>query len=148
MGWIQTILGGIFTLSPIKEISLRELFSMYLSYFAVALTIMIPFAILFYRKREVSSLSFTRILIGVPIEDALFRLLPLKVLGKQATVYAHFIWALAHISIPQVIFVFIHGILDLRLWLGGLWMEAVFIHLFHDLLLLSILESIRGGRVK
>ncbi len=139
--WIKSVLGGIFTFSPIIEISLSKLFSMYLQYFAVALVISLPFIFLFYKKRERLSLSFTRVLMGVPIEDSLFRLLPLRVLGRQATVYAHFIWALAHMRIPSIVFVFIHGIMDLRLWLGGLWLEAVFMHLFHDLLLVVISNS-------
>ncbi len=143
-GWIQRVLEGTFTLSPITDLSLGGLFSMYLQYFAVAITIALPFMVIFAKKRERPTLSLASILIGVPIEDALFRLLPLKVLGRQAGIYAHFIWALAHIRIPSVIFAFIHGILDLRLWLGGLWLEAVFIHLFHDLLLVSILKSVSG----
>jgi len=133
---------NIFTFNPITSISLTSLIGLYILYCFTAFLVASPF---FYlaRKGKVKVHGFKDILIGVPLEDALFRLLPLYFLGKQATIYLHFIWALLHLKIPTIVWCFVSGLLDLRLWLGGLWIEAIFIHLFHDLLCLTIIRILQ-----
>lgn len=141
---IDWLLRNIFTFEAITSITLTELFQLYLSYSLVALIIALPFLYLARKEKVDSKLSLEGILIGVPIEDFLFRYLPLAILGSNVCKFAHFIWALCHLKVPTIIFVGIHGLLDLRLWLGGLWVEAIFIHLFHDLLCFVIVKSIKS----
>jgi len=78
------------------------------------------------------------VLLGVPLEEVLFRGLPLILLGEKGVVAFHFLWALLHINPPTVVFAFIHGILYVRLWLSGMWHYAIIIHVLHDLAVLML----------
>jgi len=147
MDIINWLLENIFTFNPITSISLWSLFGLYFLYGMVSLLIASPFLYLGRKEKVETKLSLKGILVSVPIEDALFRFLPLCFIGQQAAIYAHFIWALLHRRIPTIIWVVIHGLLDLRLWLGGLWIEAIFIHSFHDLVCFTIVSSLEKHSV-
>jgi len=138
------IMLDLFTFDPISEITLLDLFILYIGYFILALVITIPFVILFYKKIERKIPSPIFIILFVPIEDFIFRYLPITLFNKDIAILAHFIWALCHVYIPSMIFVGIHGLLELRLWLGGLWIEAVLIHLIHDLFFVILAKSLEG----
>lgn len=139
------------TLEPITEISLPGLFYLYLVYslfgFAVALPISAVLRVLKIKfpRRD---LKLSHILVGVPVEEGLFRGLPLMLLGGNGLVLCHFLWALLHINLVAVAFACVSGLLELRLWLGGLWGIAVFIHLFHDLLIYSVVKTFRLTRAR
>lgn len=138
---IDWLVENIFTFNPITSVTVTELFSLYLAYSFVALVIAMPF-IAISKHDKVKLPSAFSLLVAVPLEDAIFRYIPLVLLGRQAAIYAHFIWALVHLRIASIVFAVVHGLLDLRLWLGGLWVEAIFMHLFHDLLWLAIAKNL------
>ena len=138
---VDWLMENIFTFNPITSITITDLFILYCEYFIIALIIAIPF-ISVSKQIEAKLPPASFFLVAVPLEDALFRYIPLALLGRQAAIYAHFIWALMHCRVASIIFAVIHGLLDLRLWLGGLWIEAIFIHLFHDILWVTIARSL------
>ena len=137
----------ILSLNPITEISLVKLLFLYSAYFLAGFAFFLPFYLLLrYRLPKRKMLSLPGIIIGTPVEEGIFRAFPLMLLGPGSLIYFHFAWALSHVRPPAIVFSGVSGLLGLRLWLGGLWLEGILIHLFHNLLLFSIVQTIR--RVK
>ena len=131
---IIDFIGSLVTYRPISSITVLELMYLYIQYTILGFICLIPF-LWIKRKKELPSIR--DIFVGIPVEDLIFRWIPIRFIGPQAGIYAHVIWALLH-GFPSFMFVVFNGLLMLRLWLGGLWMEAIFIHLFHDILWISI----------
>ena len=125
--WVYSLV----TLRPITLITVPQLMSLYVQYLILGMLIGIPYTIL-AKKEEESSIPIPTIIPLVLIEDGLFRYIPIMLIGGNAGVYSHIIWGLLHFP-KNFIFVLISGILMLRLWLGGLWFEAIFIHVFHNI---------------
>lgn len=125
--WIYSLA----TLRPITLITVPQLMSLYVQYLILGILISIPYMI-FTKKEEGSDISISEIISLVIIEDSIFRYIPIMLIGGNAGVYSHIIWGLLHFP-KNFIFALISGILMLRLWLGGLWFEAIFIHVFHNI---------------
>ena len=70
--------------------------------------------------------------IDVTKEEVFFRALPLIVFGPNGAIVAHVIWAGLH-AFPDCLYVGTSSILELRLWLGGLWIQGFLVHLCHNL---------------
>jgi len=145
INWLLNWFNSLLTIEPISLITLPQLLILYIEYFILAITLVLPFFLIF-RVKEKKTLGLTETLfkknpelaetlfINVPIENFIFRIIPIWGLGgTSAGVGAHIIWAILH-GFPSCIFVVFHGLLALRLWLGGLWIEGFFIHFFHDLI--------------
>ena len=133
---VDWFLKNIFTFNPILSITVEELLLLYMEYLLVSSFIALLISIFFKEKREPSPR-----IIDLPLavfEELLFRGVPLTLFGSQAAIYAHFIWALLHLHPTTIAFAAVFGTLCLRLWLGGLWIEAIFIHVFHNLLAITI----------
>ena len=145
MSLFKWLLENILTLNPITSISTLGLIILYTVYTLFTILAISPFFFLDRKRKSESKIkiSLSNLLVGVPVEDFMFRFLPLWLFGQWAAVYAHLIWAMMHRPIPNIIFAFVHGLLDLRLWLGGLWVEAVVLHVCHDLLCLAMVSSIK-----
>lgn len=137
------MLEKILTIEPIESITLYRLFELYVAYFIIAAIPLIILIIIFKDKikkeKDEDPITIGELFVLVPIEDAIFRFFPIMLLGGIAGYIAHGIWAICH-GFPAIIFVGIHGILSLRLWMGGLWLEAIAIHLFHDLVFVGCLK--------
>lgn len=136
VGWMRSLL----TFQPITSASFVHVFFLYLHYTTLGFMFAIPLWMLLHSigiPHERKNVAIGSLLWIIPVEDFLFRALPLWIFGKSGGVFAHLIWALIHgpYGFP---FVVIHGLLELRLWLGGLWIPAVLVHFLHDLFFLVL----------
>lgn len=92
------------------------------------------------KKNKIKEIKKT--FINVTKEEIFFRALPLIAFGSNGAIGAHIIWAGLH-GFPRCLWAGVAGILFLRLWLGGLWIQGFLIHLCHNLLIsfISFLEE-------
>lgn len=134
--WVNSLI----TIQPISSIGILRLISLYIQYTIVSIVCVLPF-VLITHKNEYKLPSMRELFIVLPIEDLIFRWAPLRFISPQAGIYAHIMWAALH-GFPSMIFAVLHGLLMLRLWLGGLWLEAISIHLLHDILCITIVRSV------
>ena len=138
----------VFTIQPIMEISVFKIFYLYIKYLVVGLFFaLIAYVLTGFPKREID-LSLGEVLIIPPIEEIVFRGIPLMFLGTPGIVFFHFVWAILHIHIPSIVFCLIHGLLEVRLWLGGHWYLAILIHLLHDLIFVNFYLYLKRRREK
>lgn len=74
----------------------------------------------------------------VPIlEELVFRGIPYFLdMGSMIIVAGTALWALAHLK--RVLIIVPMGILLMKLWMGGFWLEATAIHILHNCLFLGI----------
>jgi len=135
---ILTVFQDVFTFKPLVNVSVAELVYLYMKYTLLAVVFALLFSLIVGFPENKLEVNFGTIIVCVPIEEILFRGLPLMVLGVNGIILFHFIWAFLHIYIPAIVFAIIHSILEVRLWLGGYWYLAILIHLMHDLVVLSI----------
>lgn len=139
--WIVNLVYYFINIQPIYSVTLFQLLSLYVQYFVFGLLVSIP--IIPLCKKENVSMTVAQVIPCVLIEDGIFRAIPIMVIGGSAGMYAHIIWGLFHVP-RNFVFVMISGILMLRLWLGGLWVEALFVHILHDILIISLINYNKG----
>ena len=96
-------------------------------------------------KREIGLLAH---FLAGPVEELLFRGLPLYFFGPLGGVVATVIWAFLHGRAPQILFCLIIGIFYLRMWLSGMWLEAIFIHSMWDVCMWSVGADAELKKVK
>jgi len=138
----------IFTLAPISTVTLTELLSLYVIYLLIAYIVIFPFTLVYKERGKLRTSDYSTILITVPIEDFIFRFLPIYFFNGDVNIAftSHIIWAILH-GFPSCIAVGILGILFLRLWLGGLWSIALILHILHDIFIVSVIKLV-GGKVR
>jgi len=142
---LEWLAENVFTFKPITSVTVPELFSLYFTYFAVALLVAFPFMLIDKRRREPPTLG--EIIIGSVLEELFFRGLPLHLFGSNGAVYGTIIWSLLHYHhLGSIAFAMVFGILLARLWIGGLWLEAVFLHMFHGTLCLAVGKYLKERR--
>ena len=139
--------GMIFTLEPIRSAGAWEIAALYGAYFAVGMALLVPVNWVFKSERK-DIPKLWEILILVPVEDGLFRAIPMVFFGGPGLVAAHFAWAFAHRLPPTVVFALANGLLELRLWLGGMWMTAIALHIVHDFWLLAVYRGYKRRNAK
>lgn len=131
----------ILSLDPITSITLMELLVLYIVYFTTALLVAMPISLLLPEEEREEEYNVMSFLVEVPIEDGIFRAIPLLIAGSPGLIFVHPLWALAHRRVPTIIFAGLFGILILRLWLGGLWLVALGLHIAHDIFFYKIHEA-------
>ena len=137
--WLQWLL----TFDPILSIGLKSFFWMYLNYFMLGIICSIIISVIFRPKRPPIRFDLGGMLTSVTVEEIFFRWLPIWSFGTMGGVFAHILWALLHLYIPTIFFAMLSGLFMLRLWLGGLWLYAVFLHFFHNLWIYALVYSVQ-----
>ena len=129
----------LFTLEPIIEYTWWKLFILYWQYFAFGLAVVLVVNHFFGKKRKVVNIPWSLLLISVSLENFMFRWVP-AVFGPLGLKVGHLLWGLAHGNIVTLTWTLTHGLLLLRLCLGGNWWAAFVVHLLHDVWLVGILK--------
>lgn len=82
--------------------------------------------------------------IGGPImEELVFRGIPMYLDGGlTAILFGSLIWTMLHDERAFIVAVSVP--LYVKLWLGGFWLEAMFVHMFHNSMLVALLLVKRG----
>jgi len=76
-----------------------------------------------------------------PFEECIFRGLPMWIFGVNGGIAGTIIWAILHGNITRFIYCIIVGTFYLRMWISGMWIEAIILHSGWNIIVYALVKS-------
>ena len=110
-------------------------------YTAIGVILVIILQILFPSSRKKVDNDLWECVFAGPFEECIFRGLPMWILGVNGGIAGTIIWAILHGNILRFIYCIIVGTFYLRMWISGMWVEAIVLHSVWNIIVYALVKS-------
>ena len=110
-------------------------------YKIIGIVVVIIIQILTNHKKKKFGFTLWDCILSGPFEECVFRGLPMWIFGVNGGIVGTVIWAVVHGSVTRFIYCIIIGIFYLRMWISGMWIEAIVIHSIWNIICYAFSKS-------